>query len=356
MLSPLLRLAILPEEDRLERAHYLAEFARAAHAGAALEACGTALTEAVGLLEQARVEPTADRESIAFGAFQLGRAAESLGCPALARQSYLITTELLGTDQDRIALGVVWHDIGDTWRAEGNGGEAIRSYRTAAAAKTGEGDLGTCVVSLAALAEAEATWGTAIGCDEALAEAVRLLDLAVIKSDADRRGAASIAHQTGEAAEALERAHLARRAYLVALALLEPLGESHQLGMVLRDIGDTWRNEDNGDEALAHYRAAAEHLRGGDEGDLGFETLATLADAEASWGTIEACDRALAEALQVLQGAAGDAERAEISVRADELADLAESLGRSEPAAEARRLAHTPLEAPSPTSPAEGRP
>ena len=98
---------------------------------------------------------------------------------------------------------MLWNGIGNAWLSDGEGVEALQSYRTAARLKESSADPESRLITLLSLIKAEAAWGSRDGCDEALAQAVSVVRTAA--GVGGERPVADLALQLGRLAEELER-------------------------------------------------------------------------------------------------------------------------------------------------------
>lgn len=152
------------------------------------EECRRAIREGLGLVEGAMSSEAGAFPALWQAAHELGRCAEAVEEPELARAVYLQTLELLGARASaRISshmIGVLWFDIGDTWMAQDQGSKALEAYRLSAARRTNResAEVATLLVDLAG---AELAWGSRQAGFTAAAEGAQLVRGLAPKSEQD---------------------------------------------------------------------------------------------------------------------------------------------------------------------------
>lgn len=214
-----------PDDRPLDHVETLIALADAeAHASTAIGPAGT-LARAVHALVCAAESPDADLATIVTAARNVGGVGERLQCSTEARGAYELAARLLEATGDRDELGVVWHEIADTWASQGDMARAILSYRHAAGLKSGTDNPISCITTLLALADAERQAGTAQGRAEAVDEALRVLRRAVEASNVDILILSECVEALEEQTESLDRPDLARDATLLAARIRERRAE-----------------------------------------------------------------------------------------------------------------------------------
>jgi tetratricopeptide (TPR) repeat protein len=182
---------------------------------------------------------------------------------------------------------------------------------------------------LAMFAEACAEAGEEEACDEALSEAVRLLELAA-SADDERFEVATCAREVATIAESLKRTGVVRAALAVAVALLDPDEHQGDLGVVWHNIGIAWARDGDDAQALQSLRRAAEHDAHGASLDSRLITLMALARTAESCGARGDRDKALTTGVELLAatGPGGAGDRDETAVLGNKLGRCAEALQR----------------------------
>lgn len=289
----------------------------------ALEAASKLL---VGLEPGARTQGL----QIASLALDVGRQAESIRYPLLARQTYRAGLRAIEGDPSKaLTRGILWQEIGDTWGAEGIDKKALSAYRTAVQLKQYSDATRSRLISLNAVVRAEAKVGPSEHLDDVIDEGLRLLEATATHSTELEDDFGVIAHGFGLAIESTGQPALARRAYELTLTLVETGLPSPTPGYLVHDIGDTWLIEGKGPQAIAAYRSAA-GLKSGVDGATGcVGTLTQLAVAELKWGERSACEDALAEAVALLpQLSSTERETTTVAGIIDSLREIARLAGR----------------------------
>lgn len=212
-LTVLLQLATTSPADTGARAHLLEKFVEALGRSGDAEDRDATLADAVEAIEIAASAPFTTevaRGAMAESAQQLGRACEVEGLPGAARSAYLLAERLVdpGDDQRR---AVVWRDIADTWRAEGNVSQAEASMRTAIRYSDGTAGPLARATALASLAHAEDDDGAADRAARALTTALEVLGEAADSPGAETGVIAGQAESALQLARRLGRADIERR-------------------------------------------------------------------------------------------------------------------------------------------------
>jgi tetratricopeptide (TPR) repeat protein len=246
----------------------------------------------------------ADPEDLALTLHCLGRKLEELGgkgrehADAEALSAYQETLRLLNPQEEPRSYGVVLDDIADMEAALGRKEESVVHYRSAVEhMRAGDADPDDLALTLHSLG--------------------RELD------DLGSRG------REGGYAEALS-------AYQEALDLLDPQEWPRFYGVVLHDIANMEAALGRKEEAVAHYREAAEHQRaGGPDPDNLAVTLHSLGRELGELGG-QGREEAYAEALAAYHGALGLLNPQErprsYAVLLHDIADIEVALGRKEEA------------------------
>lgn len=189
------------------------------------------------------------------------------------------------------------------------------------------------VANLAELAEACLAAGDPAAAEGALVPALELLTTAASRPGSERRELASAALAVGQSAYLLERADLAREAYLAAAAALEHDRGNEMLPAAWLGAGWASVSEGRGPEAVEYMRNAAgladERLTLTDR----IEVLRALAEAERAWGDDWRCDSALLAGCEAIrrEAAANALDRSTFAPLADRLRSCAERLEREAP-------------------------
>jgi tetratricopeptide (TPR) repeat protein len=239
-LRSLRRAAVYDAAEGVELKSRLATWKALASAAAG---CGAwadrdrALATGLELLASATPEGVDDQAQIAALAHKLGRCAESLERPDIARDAYTVAARLLTATGDTRAVAVTWCDIGDTWLAESRARRALESYRTSRRALPDTIPLDQRLAILDRLARSENRAGTRAGCDAALGEGLDLLRAAAPEHPDE---AASFAKTWGDLARSLRKPGMAVQAYRLAQVPLHALP-----GRLLRGA----RDEDGASDA-----------------------------------------------------------------------------------------------------------
>ncbi len=242
------------------------------------------LREADGILSRLGADPARSR-----CLSSLARALAACRAFQEALETAEQALELVSPEAEPGFYGVVLHDRADVLRAQGQLGEAIDAYRSAAEHKARGDNRADEVVTLLALAAAE---------DEAghRAEAVAVARGALAKLRDNGVERATTWHSAGRLLESLGERAEALSAYGRVLELVSPEAEPGFYGVVLHDRADVLRAQGQLGEAIDAYRSAAEHKARGDNRADEVVTLLALAAAEDEAGH-------RAEAVAVARGA-----------------------------------------------------
>jgi tetratricopeptide (TPR) repeat protein len=255
-------------------------------------------------------------------ALLVGRMAERLRFPDLARTVYMRGREQLDPNLYRHSIGVLSHDIGNTWSTEGNGSEAIAAYRAAADAVT---DLSGRVTTLASLGAAEARWGAPERAKASFERAVEVLAAEAKAAHTNIEVIVSASLGLGRKALSARMPALARAAYQTAIELVDPATHPDAVALLWNDMGDAWTREREGAKALDAYRTAVR--LGNDETRV--VALTSLAHAESTWGSGDAAKQALVRATEILEAMVGrdGSDRQALASLAGLIARSGEALG-----------------------------
>lgn len=297
------------------------------HAGTP-DTCATAVDEGVERLQSLAQKPEADVRGIAVVALRLGRAARPHVSPARARTAFEFAYGLLDAPEHAVARGVVAHDLGESWSADGDHEQARAWFRNAVTLKAG-GDAAPLDRAFTAerLAAIEQRCGDRAPCEEALRVAMTCLGETRARSDDDRTAAVEVAQAVAATARwvggavASDAADLERRLREGApdqeenscpVSGDEPRvhmvtrrrrgSRAHTLAEVWRDVGDRHFARGSLPQARAAYQAA---LRAVDAADplAGILPALALADVEERAGDEDSLAGALGQAEDLLEAA-----------------------------------------------------
>jgi tetratricopeptide (TPR) repeat protein len=213
-----------------------------------------ALAQAIDLLQATPPDPTSDADTVALRAQRVGRTAERLKLPALARRSYTLAARLTTEDYQ---LAVTWADIGDTFASEAEYDEAIAGYRTAVQYAAATRDTRTQVSLLQRIATIESERGR-------LAEALADLERALVIGDGARRqdelNTADTLLMLGALKQKLGELHAAKGDVERACASLArvPDPDADRLAAGLTALGSINRDLGDLDAARADFTRALE--------------------------------------------------------------------------------------------------
>jgi hypothetical protein len=191
------------------------------------------LARAVSWISASADSPENGIRDLSAACVCVGRAAEAIGRPALARHAYTTAIERASAATDPDIVAILWREIGDTWRAERDAEQARSAYR-AAAALDDSGGLAQDV--LAKLAEVERRWGTPEEAERAFSEALAILDQRQQSRKLDPQKVAAEALQLGQAAMSLGLPRLARESYVLGRDQLGPTADPNLLGALSHEI------------------------------------------------------------------------------------------------------------------------
>ena len=211
VLIAVIGVALTSDAEEVGRVRKLAALASTCASEGECEVRDAALAEAVRVLAAARHRRGANAGEIAPSALGLGRECEELRCHKLARDAFGVGITALENEQEDPLLGLLWNGMGNAWCRDGEGAEALESYRKAAQLKKSSEDLSSRLATLLSLIEAEAQWGSPEGCDEAFAQAVSVVRTAT--GAGGQQLDSDLALRLGSLAEELERPAVTREAY-----------------------------------------------------------------------------------------------------------------------------------------------
>jgi tetratricopeptide (TPR) repeat protein len=260
-----------------------------------------ALARAVSWISASADSPENDIRDLWLACLWVGRAAEAVRRPVLARDAYTTAIERANAATDPDIVANLWQEIGDTWRTEGVAEQARLAYR-AAAALYGSSALAQDV--LAKLAEVERRWGTPEEAERVFAEALAMLDRRQRARMLDPQKVALEALRLGEAAMSLGLSPLARESYVLGRDQLPPSADPNLLGALWHGIGAALSASGDGVHALEAYRAAVACPVVAMKRVV---FLRSLAGAELDWGTKDAAANAVSDALGILIEGSGSA-------------------------------------------------
>jgi hypothetical protein len=191
------------------------------------------LARAVSWISESADSPESGIGDLYVACVRVGNAAEAVRRPALARRAYTTAIERASAVTDPDIVAILWREIGDTWRTEGDAEQARSAYRSSAALDK-SGALAQEV--LVKLADIERRWGSPEEVERVFSEALAILDQRQQSRKLDPQKVAAEALRLGQAAMSLGLSRLAHESYVLGRDQLDPTADPKLLGAIRHGI------------------------------------------------------------------------------------------------------------------------